>query len=212
MNLKDYIVDGKCVIPYGITEIEDDAFLGCTGLKSIEIPNSVKKIGKDAFCKCHINTIVIPDSVTEIGSGAFFDTWLASVKIPNKVTVIEEDTFLNCTSLRSINIPYGVKEIKKRAFYNCERLAAVTIPDSITKIERHAFSNSEYLETVILKTDKQNPTEIESLVKNLLEVFRSYKKKTVTVVVPDGCVDKYRQHPAFEEMELNFIAEGTQNS
>ena len=45
MNLRDYIDEnGKCVIPEGVTEIEDDAFQGCTNLKEVTIPKSVRVI------------------------------------------------------------------------------------------------------------------------------------------------------------------------
>ena len=63
---------GKAIIPDGMTEIGDDAFRGCTSLKSIVIPDSVTRIGDYAFCYCNSLTgIVIPDSVTEIGYRAF---------------------------------------------------------------------------------------------------------------------------------------------
>jgi len=37
------------IIPDSVTRIDDDAFFGCSGLTSIEIPNSVASIGHTAF-------------------------------------------------------------------------------------------------------------------------------------------------------------------
>ena len=53
---------------YKITKIGDRAFVECTSLESITIPNSVTKIGLCAFGVCSsLKSITIPDSVTEIG-------------------------------------------------------------------------------------------------------------------------------------------------
>lgn len=56
----------------GTTGIADDAFSGCTGLKDINIPDSVKYVGYGAFLNCNgLTSVTIPKSVTNIGFGAF---------------------------------------------------------------------------------------------------------------------------------------------
>lgn len=44
--------EGHYVVPEGETKIGDYAFSGCSGLTSIEIPNSVTGIGRWAFFCC----------------------------------------------------------------------------------------------------------------------------------------------------------------
>ncbi len=60
-------------IPEIATEIGERAFNWCDDqVEEVIIPNSVKKIGDEAFRACsNLTEVVIPDSVTEIGSGAF---------------------------------------------------------------------------------------------------------------------------------------------
>ena len=69
---------------YSVTGIGEWAFLYCTSLTSVNIPNSVTSIGNGAFLYCTSLTIVnIPNSVTSIGNGAFYDcTSLTIVNMP----------------------------------------------------------------------------------------------------------------------------------
>ena len=84
-----------------VTKIDFDAFFGCTSLKSISIPNSVKSIGQRAFSSCKS---------------------LTNMVIPNSVTSIEDLAFSECTSLMTIFIPNSVKSLGNSVFYNCDNL------------------------------------------------------------------------------------------
>ena len=74
-----------------IEEIEDEAFWCCRNLTGIELPQSLKRIGIDAFGNIKFKNIVIPESVDEIGWGAFVHTNLKEVKILNPNCKIEND-------------------------------------------------------------------------------------------------------------------------
>ena len=116
------------------------------------IPNSVTKIGSDAFCDCtKLTSVTIPDSVTKIGFGAFIGcTNLSSVTIPDSVTEIESHAFYRCTYLTSVTIPDSVTEIGDYAFGYCTNLTSVTIPDSVTEIGVHAFWSCDNLTSITL--------------------------------------------------------------
>ncbi len=138
----------------GITEIERNAFDGCSSLTSISIPNSVTSIGDMAFqgCKSLTSSISIPDGVTEIEFKAFYGcSSLTSISIPNSVTSIGDMAFSYCSSLTSITIPDGVTKIGYYAFLNCSSLTSITIPDSVTEIDKWAFIACESLTSVYCK-------------------------------------------------------------
>ncbi len=152
---------GEVIIPqsvtfqgntYIVTSIGYSAFLYCTGLTSITIPNSVTTIGENAFfCCAGLTEVTIPESVTSIGSWAFSScTSLTEVIIPNSVTSIGERAFSNCTGLTSITIPNSVTTIGENAFFCCAGLTEVTIPESVTSIGSWAFSSCTSLTEVII--------------------------------------------------------------
>jgi hypothetical protein len=138
------------IIPNGVTSIGDNAFFECTDLTGITIPNSVTSIGLGAFANCtSLASVTIPDSVTSIGKAAFGSCRsLTSVTIPNSVTSISVNAFNGCTSLKSVTIPDSVTSIEDNAFAYCTSLTSVTIPNSVTYIFDNAFGSCTSLTSV----------------------------------------------------------------
>lgn len=121
-SLKKVIITGGAVIG-------DAAFRDCSGLTSIEIPNSVISIGGGAFCRCRgLTSIEIPDSVISIGDEAFRDCSSlggAMFGKESKMNSIGKYAFVNCTGLMSIEIPDSVTEIGNQAFEGCSGLEKI---------------------------------------------------------------------------------------
>jgi len=126
----------------GTKEIADGAFSHC-GLTRIIIPDSVTRIGREAFYYCsYLNSVTIGNSVTSIEYGVFYEcTSLKNVTIGNSVTRIGESAFSRCRNLTSIIIPNNVISIGESAFQDCYSLTNVIIPDSVISIEERVFSN-----------------------------------------------------------------------
>ena len=138
------------VIPDTITSIGEYTFYDCTSLTSIDLPDSITSIGYYAFGGCESLTgISIPERVTFIDAGAFSGcSSLTEIDIPDRVTRIETWTFAHCTGLTSITLPDTLTYIGDLAIYNCAGLTDLEIPDSVTYIGNQAFGLSSGLSDI----------------------------------------------------------------
>ena len=111
-------------IPDSVTSIGDIAFSGCTSLTSFygkftSVDNRCLIANGEliAFAiGCGATEYTIPDSVTKIGNNAFQQCKsLTSITIPDSVTAIGEHAFSFCTSLTSITIPDSITSIGRYA-------------------------------------------------------------------------------------------------
>lgn len=134
---------------YKTTAIGMGAFMNCTSLTSVTIPDSVTSINVQAFYGCtNLASVTILEGVTGIGAEAFKKcTSLTSVTIPDSVTNIDNGAFNGCTNL--ISVTFGENSrIGDYTFDGCTKLASVTIPDSVTTIGKYGFRGCTSLTSI----------------------------------------------------------------
>lgn len=133
--------DTSFSIPYGVTNIEEEAFRGSKCLESINIPDTVSYIGKAAFAETNFESIVIPDSVVDFNGNYLFafSNNLKEVKLPKHLTKIEKNMFFDCKGLESFTVPDGITSIGAEAFAECTNLKKIVIPSSVTEIEEEGY-------------------------------------------------------------------------
>lgn len=92
-------------ITYNVVALDQCALDGCQGITSVELPNTIRRIGVEAFWYCSgiSNELVIPDQCTFIGGYAFCGcSAISALTIGASVDTIQFSAFEDCTSLQSI--------------------------------------------------------------------------------------------------------------
>jgi len=163
---------------YAVTSIEGYAFEDCTGLTSVTIGKSITNIGENAFIGCtslttlnfnaiscadfnrreeyhpfynlHITTINIGDSVQRIPAYFAYKKFITNIELPNSVITIGANAFYMCNYLTSAVLGESVSTIGDYAFYACARLENVNFPNSITTIGNYAFNICMAVSKIIL--------------------------------------------------------------
>ncbi len=126
-----------------INEIPKAAFELTVGLKKIEIPSSVKKIGDSAFDLSTVSEIKFNEGLETIGNSAF-NTWgsFEKITLPSTVKSIGEECF-NSYKPYLIELNDGLERVGKQAFICNFANQSVKIPASVTEIGEKAFGYSD---------------------------------------------------------------------
>ena len=181
------------------------------------IPNSVTKLGENAFLDAPIQTVTIPASVTEIGEACFARSHLINVTIPTTIKVfgdvvfqdctslisadfeseiVSYATFSGCTSLKKVYLGNNVTTLYLRAFYNCTSLSEINFPEKLSIIRVYAFYNCTSLPSTITLPSEMNYVEAGA-----------FEKCTTTVVYPS---DLSKQSNGDYLYVVNVIVAGKQ--
>lgn len=170
-------------LPEGLENIGYAAFDGCSGLKSIEIPSSVKSIKMQAFGDCiQLKTVILNEGLETIEDSAFWGcTSLNNIVVPQSVKTIKSYAFRGCEGLTSITLQTGLESIGRNAFEECTSLKSISIPSTVKKVEFATFLFCDSLETVNLSSGALTEIEIGAFNKccSLKEINIPYGVKII---------------------------------
>jgi hypothetical protein len=138
--------DEKAVIPYGIKEIKERAFIGTETIKSVILPDTVEAIGDGAFAQCYnLESVVFTPSLKTIGREAFRNCGFKTITIPDTVESLGYSMLADNRKLQYCKLPENITEIPDYMFAWDEKLKNVEFSSSLTKIGNYAFGGAMLL-------------------------------------------------------------------
>ncbi|MCR5793885.1 MAG: leucine-rich repeat domain-containing protein [Solobacterium sp.] len=164
---------GEVTVPQDLKYIRSEAFAFCTHVTGVVLPEGVEIIAKRAFFRSGIRSIRLPVSLKRIEAYAFAGTPLESIDIPGHDTLLyamafsyaeslkhvrlpdglkslDPGMFAGCVSLEEPGLPEGLQFIQGSAFLNCTNLKKITLPGSLKSVWNRAFEGCTSLQEVFL--------------------------------------------------------------
>lgn len=165
---------------------DDLADLIDRSIASIEIPEGVTTIGKQAFSYCtSLASVTLPSTLTTIEKSAFDHcTSLEAIEIPSSVETIEDNAFYYCSSIEEVSIPEGITAIPNSCFYSCTSLESIEIPSTVTSMGYNVFDYDAALKSITVKATIP-PTINAMTISSSLTLEHIY--------VPAASVDAYKE-------------------
>ena len=162
-----------------LATIGANAFKGCTGLASVELPASLATIGASAFQDCATLATVTGGGLVETirtdafagtpwydaapAAGSFEEVMLghvlvrmkgevpASYEISTNVWMVADNAFAGVTTLSDLYIGTEVVSLWDRAFAGCTSLGSVTVPSGCREFGDYLFEGCTSLTNVFFR-------------------------------------------------------------
>lgn len=109
-------------------------------VRSLSLPSSLQKIGKNAFSKLPITSVKLPDGLKEIGFGAFSDTDLLSAIIPGGLNKLGAEAFSGCDFMQAVDLNDAKIDLRAGTFFDCSKLRMILHPANVKSIQPSTFN------------------------------------------------------------------------
>lgn len=136
----------------------NEAFSGCTNLKSIKLPVGPKLTIIPYDFAVHAGLegeLYIPDNYVTLGGNAFSNTKITSIKGLNHVTKLSAAGFDGCSELETIDgLSDELTAIGGNTFNNCVKLKSViTIPAGVKSLGNKVFDNCKSIPYLVFLSE-----------------------------------------------------------
>lgn len=159
----------------GERDVLDDALAYSSHLRSIVLPERLKRIGSGALRGCsRLEEVIMPSGVRSFGSSAFSGcSHLNFITLNEGLQSIGSECFNGCSALRDIDVPHTVTEIGNEAFKG-SGVQRIGLPYDLLSLGRGAFDD-----TPLTAIHIPAGTQIES-------DYLGYMPKLQEITVEDG--------------------------
>lgn len=122
-------------VVYKVTEVQDKAFANIKQIKTLELPYSIQKIGRDAFSRSGLTSISFTTNdqsseLVEIGAYAFENCPIeGTLSLPETLQSLYFQCFYG-TNITSFHIPASVNFIDKGQVFATRKLESITVDEN----------------------------------------------------------------------------------
>ena len=193
--------EGVIVFDGVVTDIPEWAFQSKGNLKSVTLPNSVRKIGQYAFCYNNntLEAVDLPEGVRQIGNYAFgYDYQLQEINIPGSVEEIGQNVFLGCDCLMKFTGPYASADgrclildgvLLSFARSGLEYPVEYVIPEGVKTLSDRVFQNCYQFTSVTLPASVEVVgTAVFASCGNLASFQGKFASEDGRFLVKDGAI------------------------
>lgn len=180
----------EAALPATLKEIEAQAFLKTSQLRTIEIPENVKSIGLEAFRESGIVTVKLPNSIGTITSRAFYYcraltevTTYGTASDTGADTAIQAYCFEGCPELSRFEIPQSIRILGQGLLGGNKKVTRITIPASVMQINFSAFNHTGIKE---VKVEGITPPQVFE------HVWYGFPDDIAAIYVPAVSLEKYK--------------------
>lgn len=218
------------IIPPTVKRIEKNAFKSNTTLENVIIQErngeGMEYIGDNAFYGCtNLKSINLPDTITYIGECVFrFDSSLDNVKLPNRIKTVKQMTFQSCSNLKNLELSEDLEELGAESL-QYTALVTLKVPQNLKTIGSGALlintlleidtSESDYyeykngilytkdLKTLVMGLSNITSANIETTVETIKGTAFSQCSKLSAIHIPQYV--KTIEYEAFGNVNLKSI-------
>lgn len=193
------IISGK---EYKVTEIMASAFSKNASIKKVELPSSIKKLGKNCFWYSVVNEINFPEGFEYLETKILYQTPVVSLKFPSSLTEIcvsnhiidnipslEFVDFSACNKISNWKFVDG--SLVTNFLYRLPALKEARLPSSVESVGEGFVYSCPELEKMYLYA-VEPPSFGGGNLTNFVMAGSNDEYPSFTLYVPNGSVEAYK--------------------
>jgi len=155
---------------YSVVSVGENAFAGCEGLTSVQLPSSVRAVSSCAFLGC---------------------TGLTKVTLPSGILSFGSCAFTGCTSLQGISLPRHTELVDSLTLYCCASLTSLVLPHRVRTVGGSALEHLPKVTHLYCFASEPPATEARA--------FSTADQQRCTLHVPNESLQAYKQSPVWRD-------------
>lgn len=198
-------IDGKTV-----TALMGDGYnyvINSSELTSLELPSTLKVLGKRAISAWYLKKLEIPEGVTEIGENAIYAYKVSAIKLPEGVTKLGKNWMYS--KAKSVNFPSTLTTLEENAFSYSDNITSIKLPDTVTNVGKAAFSEMDRLASLSLpETMTEIPERLAASSERLAKISIPAATEVIGKQAFANCTKLATVNFAKKDAQIKVIGDG----